>query len=263
MSQRKRLSVVLITRNEAELLPDCLASVNWADEIVVLDASSNNVIRHIAMQAGARVFQSTDWPGFGIQRQRAQMYASGDYILMLDADERVTLPLCRAIQEVLRQPDSKTVYSCARCNWFLGRFMRHSGWYPDRVVRLYAREHYRYNALPVHESLEAKDANIVALVGDLQHLTCRDLPNFQYKQLKYAEVWAREHHRQGRKCGMLAIISHTYGAFLKTWLWRAGFLDGKYGWLLAVVNAQYTFNKYATLWTLNHVISRSKPCYKS
>lgn len=252
MSQRKRLSVVLITRNEAELLPDCLASVSWADEIVVLDAGSSDQTRHIATQAGARVFQSTDWPGFGIQRQRAQAYASGDYILMLDADERVTPALRRAIQEVLRQPDPGVVYSCARRNLFLGRFMRHSGWYPDRVVRLYARERYRYNALPVHESLETSGAGIVALAGDLQHLTCRDLPAFQRKQLLYAEAWARERHRQGRRCGMLAIISHTYGAFLKTWLLRAGFLDGRQGWLLAVVNAQYTFNKYATLWALNH-----------
>ncbi|WP_244267423.1 glycosyltransferase family 2 protein, partial [Sodalis-like endosymbiont of Proechinophthirus fluctus] len=99
MSQRKRLSVVLITRNEAELLPDCLASVSWADEIVVLDSGSSDETRHIAAQAGGRVFQSTDWLGFGIQRQRAQAYASGDYILMLDADERVTPLLRRAIQE--------------------------------------------------------------------------------------------------------------------------------------------------------------------
>lgn len=254
MSQRKRLSVVLITRNEAELLPDCLASVSWADEIVVLDAGSGDETRHIAAQAGARVFQSTDWPGFGIQRQRVQAYASGDYILMLDADERVTPPLRQAIQGVLRQPDPEVVYSCARRNLFLGRFMRHSGWYPDRIVRLYARERYRYNALPVHESLETGDAGIVALAGDLQHLTCRDLPTFQRKQLQYAEAWARERHRQGRKCGMFAIISHTYGAFLKTWLLCAGFLDGKQGWLLAVVNAQYTFNKYATLWALNHAV---------
>ncbi|MBT9431443.1 glycosyltransferase family 2 protein [Candidatus Sodalis endolongispinus] len=252
MSHRKRLSVVLITRNEAELLPDCLASVSWADEIVVLDAGSADETRHIAAQAGARVFQSTDWPGFGIQRQRAQGYASGDYILMLDADERVTPPLRQAIQDVLQHPAPNEVYSCARRNLFLGRFMRHSGWYPDRVVRLYARERYRYNALPVHESLATGDADVVALTGDLQHLTCRDLPAFQRKQLQYAEAWARERHRQGRTCGMFAIISHTSGAFFKTWLLRAGFLDGKQGWLLAVVNAQYTLNKYATLWALSH-----------
>lgn len=251
--QRKRLSVVIITRNEAELLPDCLASVSWADEIVVLDAGSHDKTCYIAVQAGARVFQSTDWPGFGIQRQRAQACARDDYILMLDADERVTPLLRQAIQQVLQQPKLGVVYSFARRNIFLGRFMRYSGWYPDQVVRLYAREHYRYNALPVHESLEADSAYVVALRGDLLHLTCRDLPAFQRKQLQYAEAWARERHRLGRTCGLLAVISHTYSAFMKTWLWSAGFLDGKQGWLLAMVSAQYTFNKYAALWALSHI----------
>lgn len=252
MLQRQRLSVVLITRNEAELLPDCLASVNWADEIVILDAGSHDKTCHIAALAGARVFQSTDWPGFGIQRQQAQAYVSNDYILMLDADERVTPLLRQAIQHVLQQPKLGVVYSCTRRNIFLGRFMRHSGWYPDRVVRLYAREHYRYNALPVHESLETNSADIVSLQGDLLHLTCRNLPAFQRKQLQYAEAWAQEHHRLGRTCSLFSAISHAYIAFMKTWLWNAGFLDGKQGWLLAMVNAQYTFNKYAILWAFSH-----------
>lgn len=254
MSQRQRLSVVLITRNEAKLLPECLVSVNWADEIIVLDADSDDATPHIATQAGGRVFLSTEWAGFGIQRQRAQAYASGDYILMLDADERVTPSLRQAIQRVLQHPIRGVVYSCARRNLFIGRFMRHSGWYPDRVVRLYEREHYHYNELPVHESLETGGADIVALSGDLQHLTCCDLLTFQKKQLQYAEIWARERHRNGCKCGIFTIISHTSGAFLKTWLLRAGFLDGKQGWLLAVVKAQYTFNKYAILWALNHAV---------
>lgn len=257
MSKRKSLSVVLITRNEAKLLPDCLASVDWADEIIVLDATSSDETRYIAVQAGARIFQSTDWPGFGIQRQRAQAYAIGDYILMLDADERVTPLLRLAIQDVLRQPDPEVVYSCARRNLFLGRFMRHSGWYPDRVVRLYARNRYCYNAVEVHECLEKSGSGIVPLTGDLEHLTCLDFPAFQYKQLQYAEAWGKERHRQGKKCGMLTIISHAYGAFLKTWLLRAGFLDGRQGWLLSVVNGQYTFNKYATLWALNHAERRN------
>ncbi|SNC58536.1 glycosyltransferase family 2 protein [Sodalis endosymbiont of Henestaris halophilus] len=254
MSQRKRLSVVLITLNEAKLLRACLESVSWAYEIIVLDAGSSDETCHIAAQAGARVFQSTDWQGFGIQRLRAQAYANGDYILMLDADERVTPPLKRAIQAVLRQPDAKAVYSFARRNLFLGRFMRHSGWYPDRVVRLYARKHHRYNAQPVHESLEKGECGIIPLTGNLEHLTCYHLPTFQRKQLEYAESWAQEKHRKGYKCSMCTIISHTYCAFIKTWLLRAGFLDGKHGWLLAVVNAQYTFNKYATLWALHHVV---------
>ncbi|WP_413721800.1 glycosyltransferase family 2 protein [Sodalis sp. RH23] len=257
MPSQTRLSVVLITHNEAGLLPDCLASVQWADEIVVLDSSSTDSTRHIALQAGARVFEAEGWPGFGKQRQRAQGYATGDFILMLDADERVTPGLKRAIEQIIRlPPQPDTVYSCARSNLFLGRFMRHSGWYPDRVVRLYAREHFRYNDNPVHESLDIGSARVVKLEGCLQHLTCRDLMAFQRKQLQYAEAWALERHRQNKKCGFFAIIGHTLGAFIKTWLLRAGFLDGKQGLLLAIVNAQYTFNKYAALWALGRTIKR-------
>ncbi|WP_226810424.1 glycosyltransferase family 2 protein [Candidatus Steffania adelgidicola] len=254
MSERQRLSVVIITRNEAEVLSDCLASVRWADEIIVLDAGSNDATRDIAAREGGLVFQSTEWPGFGIQRQRAQGYARGDYILMLDADERVTPLLRQEIQKILQQPNPEVVYSCSRKNLFLDRFLRHSGWYPDWVIRLYARERFIYNTLPVHESLERGSANVVALSGNLQHLACRDLVTFQRKQLQYAEAWGREHYHQQHKCCLLNIISHTYSAFLKTWILRAGFLDGKQGWLLAMINAQYTFNKYAILWALNNTI---------
>ncbi|MCO7254963.1 glycosyltransferase family 2 protein [Dickeya oryzae] len=248
---RKRLSVVLISHNAAELLPDCLASVAWADEIIVLDSGSSDDTLDIARRHGAQVYQNTDWPGFGKQRQLAQQYASGDYIFMIDTDERVTPALRHAIEAVLESPESDVVYRCARRNLFLGRFMRHSGWYPDEVIRLYPKR-YHYNNNAVHESLDHGTARVVSLDGDLKHLTCRDLFSFQKKQLAYAESWANERFLKGKRCGFTAIVLHTLGAFIKTWLLRAGFLDGKQGWLLAIVNAQYTFNKYTGLWALNN-----------
>ncbi|MCJ7927851.1 glycosyltransferase family 2 protein [Pantoea vagans] len=257
MSARQRLSVVMIAKNEAELLPDCLASVSWADEIIVLDSGSSDDSVEIATQAGAQVYQSDDWQGYGIQRQRAQHYATGDMILMIDADERVSPELRAAIEQVLVAPPSRTVYSLGRSNLFLGRFMRHSGWYPDRVMRLYPRT-FRYNDNLVHESLQSDGAPVVALPGDLEHLTCRDLIAFQRKQLAYAEAWATERHQRGKRCGLFSVFSHTLGAFVKTLLLRAGFLDGKQGWILAVVNAQYTFNKYSALWALNHASAKGR-----
>ncbi|MGC0955714.1 glycosyltransferase family 2 protein [Pantoea agglomerans] len=257
MSARQRLSVVMIAKNEAELLPDCLASVSWADEIIVLDSGSHDNSVDIATQAGAKVYHNDDWQGYGIQRQRAQRYATGDMILMIDADERVTPELRAAIEQVLVAPPSRTVYSLGRSNLFLGRFMRHSGWYPDRVMRLYPRT-FRYNDNLVHESLQSDGALVVALPGDLQHLTCRDLIAFQRKQLAYAEAWATERHRRGKRCSLFSLFSHTLGAFVKTLLLRAGFLDGKQGWILAVVNAQYTFNKYSALWALNHASAKGR-----
>ncbi|MCT6516253.1 glycosyltransferase family 2 protein [Proteus vulgaris] len=258
MSQSQRLSVVMISKNVADVIGECLDSVQWADEIIVLDSGSQDDTCRIATERGVKVFVNSEWPGFGKQRQLAQQYATGDYIFMIDSDERVTPELKTSIQTVLQQPEEQyVVYNCARRNLFMGRFMKHSGWYPDKVTRLYAREHYQYNDNLVHESLETQGATVKTLQGDLLHLTCRDLMEFQQKQLKYATEWAKERHQQGKKVSFGSILSHTVGAFFKTWLLRMGFLDGKQGLILAFVNAQYTFNKYASLWelsqkTINH-----------
>ncbi|PIJ49654.1 lipopolysaccharide biosynthesis protein [Erwinia sp. OLTSP20] len=256
MTEPLRLSVVLIAKDEAELLPECLESISWADEIILLEANSGDATKEIARRHGAKVFSAGEWQGYGIQRQRAQQHAGGDMILMIDADERVTPELRSAIEQVLNSPLQRdVVWSIARRNLFLGRFMRHSGWYPDRVIRLYP-SHYQYNDNQVHESLETLNASIRPLQGDLLHLTCRDFTRFQWKQFAYAEAWARQRYHQGKHCSFCAIFSHTLAAFFKTFVLRAGFLDGKQGWLLAVVNAQYTFNKYTALWALNQTAKK-------
>ena len=185
-----RLSVVMIAKNAADLLADCLASVDWADEIVLLDSGSSDNTVELARSLGATVYVNSDWQGYGIQRQRAQDYASGDYVLMIDSDERVTPELADSLRRVLEAPQSGAVYSIARRNYFLGRFMRHSGWYPDRVMRLYERRRFRYNNNLVHESLDAKGAQVIELPGDLLHLSCLYFSGFQQKQLAYASAWA-------------------------------------------------------------------------
>ncbi|WP_233964274.1 glycosyltransferase family 2 protein [Pectobacterium versatile] len=250
----KKLSIIIITKNESELIEECLQSISWADEIIVVDSGSTDSTVEIAYRYGAKVYQHNDWPGYGKQRQRAQGYASGDYIFFIDADERITPELRQSIESVLSKPNlgDKIVYSCARRNLFLGRFMKHSGWYPDKVIRLYANKRYKYNDNNVHESLDCGDAPIQHLSGDLKHLTCRDFSAFQEKQLRYASVWARERYEKGKSCSYTSIFAHTIFSFLKSWLLRFGFLDGKQGLLLAFVNAQYTFNKYTYLWSLNN-----------
>ena len=255
MADKKRLSVVLIARNEAGLLQECLESVAWADEIVLLDSGSEDETVEVARSFGALVFRNAEWPGFGKQRQLAQSHATGDYILMIDADERVSPELRQSIENALKDPQENTVYSLGRSNLFLGKFMRHSGWYPDRVNRLYP-VHFRYNDDLVHESLETDGARVLPLQGDLLHLTCRDFFAFQRKQLGYAQAWATQRHQQGRRCSFFSVISHTLGAFVKTWILRAGFLDGKQGLILAGVNAQYTFNKYAALWAFSQPLQK-------
>lgn len=250
MNSRKGLSVVIIIKNEAELLPDCLRSVAWANEIIIVDSGSQDSSVAIAKSIGAKVFIHSDWKGFGKQRQFAQEKACYDYIFMIDADERVTPELRHSIEQALTEKSNDSVYSCSRRNLFLGRFMRHSGWYLDRVNRLYPNHRYRYSNDLVHESLNIDSANVIALRGDLLHLTCRNFFAFQRKQLRYAEEWANQHYRAGKCCSYLSILTHAFGAFCKTWLLRAGILDSKQGLLLAMINAQYTFNKYAALWAL-------------
>ncbi|AIA69176.1 lipopolysaccharide core biosynthesis glycosyl transferase [Pectobacterium atrosepticum SCRI1043] len=250
----KKLSILIITKNESELIAECLQSVSWADEIIVVDSGSTDNTVEIAHQYGANVYQHDDWSGYGKQRQRAQKYANGGYIFFIDADERVTPELRQSIENLLLKPDmdDKIVYSCARKNLFLGRFMKHSGWYPDKVIRLYANQRYKYNDNSVHESLDCGDAPVLHLSGDLKHLTCRDFSVFQEKQLRYASAWAKERHERRKSCYYIEIFTHSAFSFLKTWLFRCGFLDGKQGLLLAFVNAQYTFNKYTELWSLNN-----------
>ncbi|MDR0807216.1 MAG: glycosyltransferase family 2 protein [Enterobacteriaceae bacterium] len=256
---KKRLSVVIIAKNEAELIGDCLQSAQWADEIILLDGGSTDATVHIAAQYNAKVFSHTEWQGYGKQRQIAQGHASGDYIFMIDADERITPELRASIEQVISaEIQQKQVYNCARRNYFLGRFMRYSGWYPDRVIRLYRNENYRYNDNLVHESLDYGDAQVIALQGDLIHLTCRDYFVFQRKQFNYAESWAHQSFQRGKTSSMMSAINHGFGAFIKTWLIRRGFLDGKHGFLLACINAQYTFNKYAALWALSQQEKRNQ-----
>ncbi|MCD1126400.1 glycosyltransferase family 2 protein [Jinshanibacter sp. LJY008] len=256
---KKRLSVVIIAKNEAGLLADCLQSVQWADEIILLDSGSTDNTLQIAQQYGAKIFSHTEWQGYGKQRQIAQSHASGDYIFMIDADERITPELRTSLEQIIHsEARPEQVYSCARRNYFLGRFMRHSGWYPDRVIRLYQNSLYRYNDNLVHESVDYGNAQVIPLSGDLLHLTCRDYFVFQRKQFNYAEGWAKQSYQRGKRASMFSAVTHASGAFFKTWLLRRGLMDGKHGFLLACINAQYTFNKYAALWAIHQQENISK-----
>lgn len=249
----KRLSVVVITRNEQAVLADCLQSVQWADEIVVLDGASSDKTVELAQSMGAKVYHSENWQGFGIQRQRAQRHASGEYILMLDADERVTPTLQQSITTLLASNslDDGNVYAVARKNYFLNRPCDRYFGGADWVVRLYARSHYHYTTQQVHESLEYNAAPVIRLAGELHHFSCRSIPQFQEKQLRYAHDWARERYARGQKAQLVQAVMHALMAFIRTWLLHGSCLAGGNGLLLAVINAQYSFNKYSILWALH------------
>ncbi|MDR9437530.1 MAG: glycosyltransferase family 2 protein [Thiohalophilus sp.] len=249
MDNKPALSVVLIVMNEEDALRECLETVSWADEIVIIDSGSRDRTREIAAEYTDKVYVEDDWQGFGVQRQRAQQYVTGDWILMLDADERITEPLAQQIRQAVEMDDRQAVYFVPRLSWVFGRFIRHSGWYPDYVARLYPREQAGYNDNRVHEKLVYPDSmKEKKLAGDLLHYTYRDLEHYLVKSAHYAAAWAQQRQERGKRSSLLQGMLHGLGCFIKMYLVRAGFLDGKQGFLLAVLSAHSTFAKYADLW---------------
>ena len=244
------LSVAMIVKNEAHHLAQCLDTVTaWVDEIVILDSGSTDATQQIAEQYGAKFYQNTDWPGFGKQRQLAQQYVTSDYVLWLDADERVTPELRQSIQAAIAQDAPNTAYKIPRLSEIFGHNIRHSGWYPDYVIRLYRKDFAHYGDQLVHEKVELPaNANIQKLQGDLLHYTYRNIHHYLVKSAGYAKAWADQREKAGKKATLWQGISHAVGCFVKMYLIRLGFLDGKAGLLLAILSAHSTFVKYADLW---------------
>ena len=249
---RLRLSAALIVKNEAAKLDACLASIaDWVDEIVIVDSGSSDATLDIAAKYGAQVHTHTDWQGFGPQRQRAQAHVQGEWVMWLDADERVTPELKQSLQAALQQyqHERNVIFEFNRYSWAFGKFIRHCGWYPDRVLRVYRTDYTAYNDALVHESVvQPQDAKVVNLQGDLLHYTFDSLPHYMAKQTQYASAWAEQKQRQGKKVGYGSALSHAAFTFLKMYVLKRGFLDGKQGLLLSVLSAQFVYVKYMDLW---------------
>lgn len=245
-----RLSVVLIVKNEALNLAACLDSVkDLADEIVVLDAGSDDETVNVAESYQANVYVNADWPGFGKQRQIAQQYASGDWIFMLDADERVTPELSGEIREIVNKITPDKGFYMPRLSWVFGRYIRHGGWYPDYVLRLYPRHLGQYNDSLVHEKVVLdKSVQTEKLKGDMLHYTYDDLNHYLTKSANYAKAWSQQRQARGKKTSLWTAWMHGLACFMKMYVFRLGFLDGKQGWLLAYLSSYSTFAKYADLW---------------
>ena len=243
------LSVALIVKNEEHNLAACLDTVTWADEIVILDAGSDDNTVNIAKRYTKKVFINADWQGYGVQRQRLQEFTSCDWILMLDADERLTSELSSSIKDAIKDNDENSVYALPRLSWCFGKFIRHSGWYPDYVTRLYVKDKAQYTSQLVHEKLEYdKSISLVKLKGDLLHYTYRDIEHYLVKSAGYASAWAEQREKKGKSSSLFQGFTHGLACFLKMYIFRLGFLDGRQGLLLAVLSGHSTFVKYADLW---------------
>ncbi len=245
-----RLSVVIITLNAADRLEPCLASLaDLADEIVILDGGSTDDTAAVAERYGARLVTSTEWPGYGIQRQRAQAEARGQWILMIDSDERLSPGLRDEIRRAVEKDDPALAFTLPRLTWAFGRYIRHSGWWPDHVLRLYHRDRGHYDSALVHERVVLEPGTRVQrLTQPLLHHTYRDLNDYLVKSAGYAAAWARQRHQSGRRTSIGAGLVHGLACFLHMYIVRAGFLDGRPGFLLAVLSGHSTFVKYADLW---------------
>ncbi len=237
-----RLSVAIITLNEERNLAECLASVSFADEIVVVDGGSRDRSCEIARAAGARVIEEPDWQGFGVQKNRAIDACSGDWVLSIDADERVPQNLRAEIQTVLRD-SAFDVYEIPRSSYYCGRFMRHSGWWPDHVRRLFRRGTARFSPAPVHESLQT-DRSVGRMNTPLEHWSFRTMEDVLDKVNRYSSLSAPVVIERGGRPSLFTAIFHGAGAFLRTYFLRCGFLDGSHGFMLAVSNAEGSYYRY-------------------
>jgi glycosyltransferase involved in cell wall biosynthesis len=243
------LSVIVITKDEERVIGRCLGSVRWVDEIIVVDSGSTDRTLDICRELGARVSVTPDWPGFGPQKNRALALAKGDWVLSLDADEWLSDELADEMRAAVRGAADVAAYELPRLSSFCGRYMRHSGWWPDRVARLFRRGRARFSDDLVHERLIV-DGTLGRLRGELLHETFPDLEKLLDKLNRYSSAGAAAHVGKGKRASLSRAVRHALWAFVRTYFLRAGFLDGREGFMLAVCNAEGVYYRYAKAWLL-------------
>lgn len=245
---KQSLSVVIITLNAGSCLAACLQSVRWSDEIVIVDAGSTDDTLAIAVQFGARVI-TEPWRGFGRQKQFAVELARHDWVLCVDADERVSDELAASVERVLTEPSS-CGYRMARCNRFLGRWLRHGEGYPDWNLRLFDRRRGRWADVPVHEHVVV-DGEVGTLKGDLLHESQESLASYLDKQNRYTSLQAQRLFEQGVQSSVFRLVMSPWLRFIKFYVLRGGFRDGVAGLVHIAVGCFNSFIKYAKLLELN------------
>jgi glycosyltransferase involved in cell wall biosynthesis len=251
-----KLSVTVITRNEAADISEALASVAFADEIVVVDSYSTDDTVAIARQYTDRVVVR-DWPGYIDQKNYAASIASHDWILSLDADERVTPELATELQALKAGAPPEAAFRIPRVTWHLGRWIRTTDWYPDYQLRFYDRRAAQWIGKYVHEGVTVRGA-IGQLSGELEHYAYRDIADHLETIDRYTTLAARQMHEDGRRAGFLQLAGHPPLAFLRNYIARGGIRDGVPGFIISSMNAYYVFLKFAKLWELEQTINSQR-----
>ncbi|MDX2227429.1 MAG: glycosyltransferase family 2 protein [Verrucomicrobiae bacterium] len=243
-----KISCCLITLNEERNLPRCLRSLQGvADEIVILDSSSTDRTPQIAAEFGAR-YLTAPWQGFVAQKNLAVQHAAHPWVLALDADEELSGGLRRELADLKKGPDPhpEEGFLLNRCTFYEGRWIRHGDWYPDRILRLFHRDHGRYVGGRVHERVEVPGRTTL-LANDLLHYSFQDRSDHMARIRKYAQLWAETKSEQGKCVSALTPYSHAVARFLVGYVWKKGFLDGAQGLAVARMNAYDVFSKYRLL----------------
>ncbi len=254
---KRKISICIITLNEAEHIRAACESVSWADEILVVDSGSTDRTREIATECGAHVLKNS-WPGFAPQREFAAAHAAHEWIFALDADERVSEELRSSIEDLLSKSDDGILadgYLIPRRAYYMGRWIRGGGWYPDRQLRLYRKSKGSWQGAHIHESFKMNpDARIGILAGNLLHYTVRDAAE-HHRMIgeRYAPLGARKMFEQGRRTSPLKIATIGPATFIRNFILKGGFRDGLAGLSIATFAAHHAFLKHLQLWELqNH-----------
>ena len=237
--------MTVICRDEADHLEAALESVAWADEIVVVDSGSTDGTTEIARRFTDKVVVR-EWPGYAAQKQFASTIASHDWILSIDADERVSDGLAAEIKAVMASEPAAAAFRIPRMTRHFGKWLRTTDAYPDYQTRLYDRRRARWKPLDVHESVAA-EGPVVTLRHDLLHEGDASLEARKEKLRHYARLSAGEMHRHGRRGGVAAMLLHPPAAFLRSYILRRGFLDGGAGFRVSALQAYYVYLKFAYL----------------
>ena len=244
------LSVIIIAKNEASNIADCLKSVDFADERIVLDGGSTDDTVQIATSLGAKVIVAKDWHGFGPQKNLALSHASGKWVLSLDADERVTPALQQEIEAAVQQP-ANAVFEIPRQTNFCGQWIHHCGWYPDHVARLFQNGQAQFSSAQVHEQLIFSALPVHRFQHPLLHYSYPTTGHYWHKLQTYSEAWALQRFQAGQTTTMTRAALSAATAFLKSYVIRLGFLDGAMGFAVCFMQAQAAFGKYFSLYCLN------------
>ena len=258
MDAKPRLSVYLIAFNEADKIDAALRSVVWADEIVVADSHSTDATAEIARRYTDRVIQ-VPFEGFGKLRNDVIDQLTSDWVFSLDADERCTPAAAEEIRRVIEDPDAADAYFVPRRNFFFGRWIRHSGWYPDyRQPQLFRRGRLRYTSDAVHETY-VLDGRLGRLQEPIAQVPFRDLAQVLHKMQRYSTLGVERLAQRGRTPSMAVALAHGVAAFLRHYVFRAGFLDGWAGFVIALSNFEGTFYRYAKYYERKAALSAEPP----